>query len=527
MDDFWNEERIIETVILMIKEYCLKTNQWSLDELETIFGFYMEQEEVYREKNKKRLLDECVKVVQNAELEKDYYYITSFLVRATKSRELYCELLSRCIKDKTITKENKFFLYYQFVRFNFTHPEIPNSEVEELMDNLYSKVYEEYFHEISCNCNLISKEERSSNLVIVLISQVLEENHGPTKTLLDRCYILQKVLKKNVYIINTAEFLTDYGNINVYGQEKAGYLEEFSKREFLEYKDEKFAFFQCSREMPSVDMIHEILEVVKQEKPYFILSIGGNSIVSDMCSNLVPTIAVSLVPSEKTMTRGQFQVIGRKISDKDLKWMQKHGYPKEHMIESLFTSAFKPQTHKYTRKDLGLPEDKFIVAIVGGRLDWEIDDTCMKMLLRLMEEGIYIVFMGQFMKFDMYAKKNAILQKQGIYLGFQEDVLAVNECCDLYLNPKRIGGGTSVAEALYKGLPVVTMDYGDGGLGAGKEFHVSDYEEMYELVLKYANDKEFYKLMSEKAKERAQRLMDSKKEFVKIIETMENSKLFT
>lgn len=111
--------------------------------------------------------------------------------------------------------------------------------------------------------------------------------------------------------------------------------------------------------------------------------------------------------------------------------------------------------------------------------------------------------------------------------GLQEDVLAVNECCDLYLNPKRIGGGTSVAEALYKGLPVVTMDYGDGGLGAGKEFHVSDYEEMYELVLKYANDKEFYKLMSEKAKERAQRLMDSKKEFVKIIETMENSKLFT
>lgn len=526
MEEFWTEERISETVIVMIKEYCTKVGRWSLDELETIFKFYMEQDETYKERYSKVLLNQCIELMKKAELEKDYYYIMSFLLYATKSSELYCDLLRHCIEDVTITKENKFFLYYQFVRFNFTNPKVVNEKVKDMMDDLYSCVYKEYYQEIFSECSMISKEERNDDFVLVLTSQILGMNHGPTKTLLDRCYILKKVLKKKVYIINTAEFVTKYGEIDFCGRQMANYNDELSKEEFLEYKDKKFAFFQCSREMPSEDMIREILEVVKQEKPYFIVSIGGNSIVSDMCSNLVPTITVSLVPSEKAVTRGQFQVIGRKISNKDLNWLKKHGYSKEHMIESLFTSAFKQQTHKYTRKELGLPQDEFIVVLVGARLDYEIDDACMQMLLKLMESGIYVVFMGVFQKFDNYAKENVLIEKYGIYLGMQDDVLAVNECCDLYLNPKRVGGGTSVAEALYKGLPVVTMDYGDGGLGAGKEFHVSDYEEMYEIVLRYATDKEFYKYMSETAKKRAKILMDSETEFVKIIETMEKSELF-
>lgn len=107
--------------------------------------------------------------------------------------------------------------------------------------------------------------------------------------------------------------------------------------------------------MPQVTIIRQILDVIKEEKPYFILTIGGNSIVSDICSNVVPTLTISTVPSERAVTRGQFQAIGRKVSEEDILWMKKHDYSKEHIIESLFTSAFKKQTHRYTREQLGLP----------------------------------------------------------------------------------------------------------------------------------------------------------------------------
>ena len=111
-------------------------------------------------------------------------------------------------------------------------------------------------------------------------------------------------------------------------------------------------------------------------------------------------------------------------------------------------------------------------------------------------------------------------------MGYQEDVLAVNECCDVYLNPRRIGGGTSGAAALYKGLPVVTLNYGDVGVGAGEDFHVKDYEDMYHQVVRYSKDKEYYARMSQKAIQRASELTDSKKEFVRIIRKVEQSNRF-
>lgn len=280
----------------------------------------------------------------------------SFLLYATKNQTLYCTMIDYCIKDINITIETKFFLYYQFIRFNFINQEVVSDKVEDLLDDLYSKIYQEYCMQVEEEYVLIPKEERNSDFVIVLTSQVLSMNHGPTKTLLDRCHILEEVLKKNVYIINTAECLSRNGEVGLFRKSTAIYLAELCNEEWLEYKGRKYAFYQCPENMPSVPIIREILEVIKTEKPYFILTIGGNSIVSDICSNVIPTIAISLAPSDKTMTRGQFQAIGRKISDKEQKWMHKHNYSKEHMIESLFTSAFT--TRFYPHVDYFIDREK-------------------------------------------------------------------------------------------------------------------------------------------------------------------------
>lgn len=435
-------------------------------------------------------------------------------------------LIKRSIADAELNKENKFFVYYQCVRLNFLYPEMVDYDIEELLDDLYSDIFQSYRAEVAESYEMIPRDERNKDLVVVFTSQVLGLNHGPTKTLLDRCEILEKTLNKNVFIINTAECASGYGRIKFFRSETANYVKELTDEQYLTYEDRKYAFLQCPQEMPNVTVIRQILEVIKEEKPYFILTIGGNSIVSDICSNVVPTLTISTVPSAKSMTRGQFQTIGRKISETDCQWLEKHGYSKEHIIESIFTSAFKEQTHLYTREELGLPKEGFVAVITGARLDFEISEECIKLILELNKAGIYVAFMGKFERYGEIVATNEVLKKYTINLGLQEDVLAVNECCDLYINPKRVGGGTSVAEALFKGLPVVTMDFGDGALGAGEDFFVTDYCDMYHKILRYAKDKEFYEIMSKKAKERAKTLMDSKQHFVKIIETMENSEQF-
>ena len=88
------------------------------------------------------------------------------------------------------------------------------------------------------------------------------------------------------------------------------------------------------------------------------------------------------------------------------------------------------------------------------------------------------------------------------------------------MNPIRRGGGTSCVEAMSKGVPVVTVDYGDVSVNAGEEFCVKDYDKMQRRILQYYSDKEYYNAMSEKALKRAAVLLDTETEFLKVIQEM-------
>ena len=514
----------VDQVVLCLQEYCsgLKGDLFSLRD---IFVKYIKNDDNYKKEWADYLGIRGLNILCMSKTEDNFYYIMTFLLHATKKKEIYKALIQYCMLDESISKETKYYLYYQLVGYNFLNPEVPDNEIGDLMDDLYSQIYQGYKKEFS-DMMYIPKEKRNRNFVIAFISQVLEIEHGPTKTLLDRCYILEKYLRKKVFIVNTAEYLTWYRSIPCFSAMSGNYKEEYNQTDNLIWRDKKLAFMQCPPEMPDVAIIKEILDVVKSEKPWFVLNIGGNSIVSDLCSNTVPTLTVATVFSGRTTTRGQFQIIGRKITDADRKWLSKHHMKDSAMIESLFTFSFKQQTHHFTRKELGLPENRFIAILIGGRLDQEIDSECMALLEKLIAAGIFIAFMGKFDQYKEYTDKNSLFGENTAYLGFQDDALAVDEVCDLYINPKRIGGGGSAAEAMYKGLPVVTFDFGDVGLGAGADFHVKDYDDMYNQILRYATDKDYYAEMSQKAKQRAAQLTDSKTEFMRVVHVMEQSEEF-
>lgn len=103
------------------------------------------------------------------------------------------------------------------------------------------------------------------------------------------------------------------------------------------------------------------------------------------------------------------------------------------------------------------------------------------------------------------------------YIGVQDDVLAVLEVCDLFVNPIRVGGGTSAAEALSKQLPVVSTDYGDIAATVGADFLVRDYADMSKTIRRYCEDTEFYKAQQKKAAARAERLLDTAGEFERVL----------
>ena len=406
---------------------------------------------------------------------------------------------------------NKLSHYWQITRAVFTDGTLKSSEVERKLTGLYHTLFEAFSTAVGVTKRCyIPRKERNQNLVIVFSPQVLGLGHAPTKTLLDRSYVLKTFLHKEVMIVNTAMYMTKKGRAPFYHMQEAEYAAELSELSSLEFKGETFSHMQCPEDMPDLQVIASLVQLIRDRRPDYIIGIGGNDICADICGRIVPQITVSTVFSGIATSCGEWQMVGKRtLSETDEMRLQELGVQKECVKCVPFTFSFKPQQDHYTRADLTLPEEKFLVATVGWRLDDEVTGAYLKMLEEAVgeEPAIHVVFVGRFHRFGEALAGYPVLQAHATNLGEQQDVLAVLECMDLYVNPARSGGGSSAAEALSKGLPVVTLPVGDVAVAAGEIFEVEDYPAMRRQILRYAADHRLYAEMTQKARARAELLL--------------------
>lgn len=452
-------------------------------------------------------------------------HILSFCTNVSESEYYAVKLLDYVLAADygAIGEYNKLSHFWQISSMLFLKPALQAEIIRKKLAQLYETLFCIFKNSFGLKGrDYIPWQKRNHDLVFVFSAQVLGMEHAPTKTLLDRCYVLKKYLKKEVVIINTAMQMPMKGQAPFYGLANATYAEELSSLEQLKFNGERFEFHQCENKMPDLETMAGIIRMIKARKPEFILDIGGCDLCADLCGLFVPQVTISTVFSKIAISCGEYQIIDKVLSEGDKEELAVLGVDPLKVKQARFTFSFKKQTLHFTHKQLGLWEDKFILLVVGWRLDHEVDERFLDMLESVLEKdkSIAVAFMG---KFDLYGEKikhYVRLQEKSKNLGKQMDALAVTECCDLYVNPERSGGGSSVSEALYKGLPAVTLPTGDVSVAAGELFWVKDYSAMQEKILRYASEENYYKQMSEKAKKRAEELMDSNGGFGQTMETI-------
>ena len=132
--------------------------------------------------------------------------------------------------------------------------------------------------------------------------------------------------------------------------------------------------------MPDLGIMKTIIEMVKVRKPEFILDIGGSDICADLCGLFVPQITISTVFSKIAFSCGEYQMVDKILSDEDKDELAILGVNIRKVKKTTFTFSFKEQTHHYTREQLGLWKNKFILLVVGWRLDQEVDKLFLEML---------------------------------------------------------------------------------------------------------------------------------------------------
>ena len=441
-------------------------------------------------------------------------------IQKSEDPKILEEYLKIVNDSKSLTIFQKLYLLNQVSAIAFRVSNLKQTYYTKKLEYLmYHNIYERFEEKIK-GIKWIDVNERNETLIIVTSQQILNLNHGPTKTTLDRAKILKDNLKKKVIIINTAEQMGGDA-VPIATGFNSNYDINLSNAEYLDYENDRFPYIQFDNNTPNVEMGQILVDFILKNKPAYIVNIGGGSLMADVCAKLVPVLNINTVPSDITRTHATAQAVGKKNISDIRELLEILGKKTESIIIGRFTSSLKEQQLLLTKKDLGFPENCFIIVVVGGRLTHELDNNFVQMMEPILKQNAHLVIIGEMNTYDKMCNENIVFKKNSSYLGLQNDVLAILDNVDLYVNPDRTGGGTSVIEAMYKAIPVVTLDHGDVALGAGEDFCVKSYSEMQDKIFDYMNDLVYYNEMSNKAKERADYMLDGVGAFTDIIREFE------
>ncbi|MBI3229655.1 MAG: glycosyltransferase [Burkholderiales bacterium] len=126
-----------------------------------------------------------------------------------------------------------------------------------------------------------------------------------------------------------------------------------------------------------------------------------------------------------------------------------------------------PPHQALNRLNVNVPPDAFILVCVGYRLGQEIAGEWAQRLCQFLAQrpDALLLLLGTA---DIPDAMQSVDSEQIIALGNQENVAGILDCCDIYLNPVRMGGGFSVLEAMAASLPVLALADGDGGKKLGE-----------------------------------------------------------
>ncbi len=455
-------------------------------------------------------------LVMNTDMEeKTALFMLSALVKIFDKTE-YMELFLEFIHSmETINIKTLDMLIPQISMMLVKNPELNSKKVGVLYNGLYDELINVVRSEIILERQ--SKDKRDAKKVVVMTAQLLSNKHPATHSTLERCRIL-KQMGYEVTIIVVGSGPRFDGNIEIYNQEIYNVENKYDGIHMFQFEGDNYILYQEEKDMLTEGGIFNLVDVIKGINPLFVMFVGGRHYISDLINDMYPVVTVSTNFSNIPNVNTDFVIVGRRIDEQERKKY------KSELIEVPFTFSITEKKKTYSRIECGIPEDKFVLAMVGNRLDADVSKEFIDILKAL--DNIFVVFIGNFNTYNTMVEADMWIRNNTMFTGVCGDVVGMLEVCDLYVNPKRLGGGFSVIEAFHAGLPAVSIKYGDVATAAGEEFCVDDYDSMIYMINKYKSDRAFYQEMVNKGKYREAYITDGYRLFEAGINKILKSKNF-
>lgn len=341
-------------------------------------------------------------------------------------------------------------------------------------------------------------EKRNMKRIVIITEQLLSEFHAPTKAVLDLAYLMQHRMGFEVMLVSMP--INSFGLDEIWHNAIRMTAIEKYNTEMIErkYRDESFWGYQITMAEGNNRDYSLLLSYLLEWNPLFVYNFGVINPIADLLVEYTTVVAQSMsirLPISEAQMLITLQEKDKIETSEAQKIIQFKRRP-------LF---FGDQKRIHTKEEYGIQKDQFLCVIVGNRLETEIDEAFIDMIYQLCSRmnNIAFVFIGK-IGIKQEEIKDKIPNDQLYFVDYCDDLLGIYKIMDLYINPKRQGGGYSAAMAIAAGLPVVTCDYGDVAYHVGKDFVVSDYEEMKQEILCCVTNPEYKKEKFRQARKHAE-----------------------
>jgi hypothetical protein len=311
---------------------------------------------------------------------------------------------------------------------------------------------------------------RAIRKLAILSPQLLGLQHSPSREAVNMALTLANTHGVDAYIFNTNTM--NYTNdANLPDPPLANTNPEFKGAMRLQtryggFADPTFKVISFEPGRLTFAKLQSIAGTVLEIAPDAIISHGENHFVQDMFYGRIPSIFATTGQVIPFARSDAYWAPGSLVNDEHDRVAERFGHGRI-LREAMFTTPSDVDVAPAERAAFGLAPDHVVFLAVGGRLAQEIDAGFAEACIRILDANPHAVllFAGpNVLNLEALFGPEEAARGRMINLGFRDDLPAITRMSDVYLNPRRAGGGTSAQTALFAGLPVVTLEHG----------HVSD-----------------------------------------------------
>jgi len=304
--------------------------------------------------------------------------------------------------------------------------------------------------------------------VVIVTNQFLSAEHQPSRDLLLLAMRLQRDLGRTVLVLNTNMMPDRYYSPFV-PPFAAAVEERLSGEQTIRSGGQRIRMLSSTAPGITADKLSCFLSAVESFDPDLVIAFGGSVIVADLLESAHP---VMCIPT----TSGQTVSLADIVLD-----FGGHAPPPGNgrlttsWRPSRFGLSLRRTGDTATRAEFALQDGEFVCVVVGNRLDAETGGEFLDLLGGILDRipRALVLFAGgvESLPGRLAADRHAGRLRS---LGHVDRLEALISVCDLFVNPRRTGGGAGAAQAMAGGVPVLSFDGGDVASVAGPSFLVAD-----------------------------------------------------